>query len=261
MERYKKIRKDIYNYHIDYEDFINYKSPYTFIKAIYYMETASLFLFVTQKIIKSPNLITFLYALTGVIGAFLLHSTQELLFYSGVFMVFTKGTFDWADGYLARRLNKTSFFGHALDIYGASVCDAAFRVVFIYYTLGYFPELMSLFPILTFIILITNFRIFCDYHYLKTVISGDKKQIKNIEFELDVFTRDIQQNKLKKWYFRFTELLGDRARAIDSLLLILLIDFKYTYDLSMLLLTLSVLMILRAIVIYIAGVYLAYKLY
>ena len=93
MEKYKKIRKEIYDTQFTtYRNFINYKAPYTFIKAIYYIETASLFLFVTQKIIKSPNLITFLYALTGVIGAFLLYSPQELLFYSGVFMVFTKGT-------------------------------------------------------------------------------------------------------------------------------------------------------------------------
>ena len=99
MEKYNKIRKTMYSVQLTrWAHLINIKSPYTLIKAIYYMETASLFLFITQKIIKSPNFITFLYALTGVIGSFLLLSSQETMFYIGIFMVFTKGTFDWADG-------------------------------------------------------------------------------------------------------------------------------------------------------------------
>ena len=155
MEKYKNIRKTMYSTQFArWSHLINIKAPYTLAKSIYYMETASLFLFLTQKIIKSPNFITLLYALSGVIGAFLLNSSQETLFYIGIFMVFTKGTFDWADGPLARRLNKTSFLGHALDTYGAHLNDAAFRVAFIYYTLGYFSEIMYLFPILAFILLI-----------------------------------------------------------------------------------------------------------
>jgi phosphatidylglycerophosphate synthase len=261
--KHSLIRADIYKHNLsEYGDsLINLRSPYTLIKAIYYMETASLFLFITQKIIKSPNFITFLYALTGVIGAFLLHSSQEALFYIGIFMVFTKGTFDWADGPLARRLNKTSFLGHSLDTYGAHVSDAAFRVAFIYYTLGYFSELMYLFPILAFTLLVTDFRLYSDFQYLKVATDTSKKQIRNNIFDADIRSGNMQKNKLKKWYFRYTSFLDSRSRSIDSLLLVLLIDSIFSYDLSILLLTLSVLIVSRAIIMYVSGVYFAFNVY
>ncbi|MBL7005113.1 MAG: CDP-alcohol phosphatidyltransferase family protein [Gammaproteobacteria bacterium] len=239
---------------------INIKSPYTLVKSVYYMETASLFLFLTQKIIKSPNFITFLYALTGVIGAFLLHSSQETLFYIGIFMVFTKGTFDWADGPLARRLNKTSFLGHALDTYGAFVSDSAFRIAFVYYTLRYYPELMSWFPIIAFVLLITKFNLFSGFmYYQKNTLHPSSKlnKIRKSENE-DSFKRS---HKKSEWYYRYTAILDSRSRSIDSLLLILLIDTIFDYDLTILLLTLSALILIRAIVIYMAGVYFAMNVY
>ena len=109
------IRKDIYQHNITMqksrgENLISIRYPYSTLKSIYYVETASIFLFITQKIIKSPNFITLIYILFGVVGSFLVAiSPSKTLFYIGLFMVFTKGTFDWADGVLARKLNKTSF--------------------------------------------------------------------------------------------------------------------------------------------------------
>jgi phosphatidylglycerophosphate synthase len=262
MQKYKKIRKKMYDIQLTrWAHLINIKSPYTLIKSVYYMETASLFLFITQKIIKSPNFITFLYALTGVIGAFLLHSSQEALFYVGIFMVFTKGTFDWADGPLARHLNKTSFLGHSLDTYGAHVNDSAFRVSFVYYTLSHFTELIFLFPILAFILLVTDFRLFSDFQYLKVATDTSKSQIRNNEFESDIRSENKQNSALKKWYFRYISFLDARSRSVDFLLLLLLIDFTCSYDLSTLLLSLSVLIVLRSVVMYIAGVYFTFKVY
>ena len=264
MEKYNKIRKTMYSVQLTrWAHLINIKSPYTLIKAVYYMETASLFLFITQKIIKSPNFITFLYALTGVMGAFLLNSSQETLFYIGIFMVFTKGTFDWADGPLARRLNKTSFLGHSLDTYGAHVIDSAFRVTFVYYTLGYYPDLMFLFPVIAFILLITKFNLFSDFLYYKNSAENplDKgKKVRSNEFEEDL--KDPKKIKgIAKWYYGYQSFLDARARSIDFLLLVLIVDTMFDYNLSKLLLTLSVLIILRAIVMYAAGVYLAFKVY
>jgi len=262
MEKYKKIRKTMYSVQLTrWAHLINIMSPYTLVKAVYYMETASLFLFMTQKIIKSPNFITILYILTGVVGAFLLHSSQEMIFYIGIFMVFTKGTFDWADGPLARRLNKTSFLGHALDTYGAHVGDAAFRVAFVYYTLGHFPDFMFLFPMLAFLLLVTDFRLFSDFQYLKVATDATKKQTRNNGFERDIRNEDKQSSGLKKWYFRYTSFLDSRARSTDSLLLVLFIDFTFAYDLSVLLLAISLLIVLRAIIMYLAGVYFSFKVY
>ena len=264
MEKYNKVRKTMYSTQLKrWSHFINIKSPYTLVKSIYYMETASLFLFLTQKIIKSPNFITFLYAITGVMGAFLLLNPQDELFYIGIFMVFTKGTFDWADGSLARRLNKTSFLGFALDEYGAYLSDAAFRVAFIYYTLGYFPELMYLFPIIAFILLITKFSLFSDYMYYKNVAYNPLEKYKKVinnEFE-EVIKDSKEATGVANWYHRYASFLDARARSVDFLLLILIIDRVFDYNLSELLLILSALIVLRALVMYAAGIYSAFKVY
>jgi hypothetical protein len=262
MEKYNKIRKTMYSVQLTrWAHLINIKSPYTLIKAIYYMETASLFLFITQKIIKSPNFITFLYALTGVIGSFLLLSSQETMFYIGIFMVFTKGTFDWADGPLARRLNKTSFIGHALDEYGAYVSDAAFRLAFIYYTLRYFPELMYLFPVAAFILLITRFNLFSDSMCYKNIVDSPLKGSKKVsDNEFKEVIKDSKKDvSVVKWYYRYISFLDARARSIDFLLLLLIIDKVFVYNLSELFLILSMALVLRAVLMYVAGIYSAFK--
>ena len=241
-----------------WKELINIKSPYTLIKAVYYIETASLLLFTTQGVIKSPNFLTFLYIVTGTIGAFLLSSDQESLFYIGLFLVFTKGTFDWADGPLARRLNKTSFLGHALDVYGAYVNDLAFRLAFVYYTLKYYPDLMYLFPVAAFILLITKFSSFADILY-------HQKNTKSITSKDNEFEEGLKPSKnakgITKWYYRYEAFLDARARSIDFLLLVLLVDVVFDYSLSILLLSLSMLIILRSIVMYMAGIYYAFNVY
>lgn len=263
MEQYKKIRKKIYSVQFErWKNILNINSPYSLIKAIYYIETASLFLFITQKIIKSPNFVTVLYILTGVVGAFLvIFSPHNCFFYLGLFMIFTKGTFDWADGALARRLNKTSFLGHALDVYGASICDAAFRVVFVFYTMNYYPEYMLLFPLFAFVLLITKFNIFSDVLYYKSI--KDDHAIK--DKKKNNFEKNLRQGKklkkITKLYNIYTSFLDARARSTDFLILILLIDRISDVDITFLLLILSALIILRDIVQYVATAYLAFQNY
>ena len=264
MRNFMAIRDEIYHHNLSEDgDLINFKSPYTLIKAVYYIETASIFLFITQAFIRSPNFITMLYVTAGVVGAFLLNSEQSTLFNLGVVLVFTKGTFDWADGPLARRLNKTSFIGHAFDEYGAYVSDAAFRLAFIYYTLGHFPELMYLFPIIAFMLLITKFSFFIDYLYFKNIVGNrleDNDQSHNKEFEKAI--KDPKEAPfLVKWYHRYVSFLDARARSIDFLLLILVIDRAFDDNLSEILVVLSLCLISRAIIMYAASIYSALKVY
>jgi len=263
MEQYKKIREKIYSHQFKrWKNVLNINAPYSLIKGIYYIETASLFLFITQKIIKSSNFVTVLYILTGVVGAFLvIFNPQNCLFYLGLFMIFTKGTFDWADGALARRLNKTSFLGHALDEYGANICDAAFRIAFVFYTMNYYPEHMLLFPLFAFVLLITKFNTFSDLLYYKNIsddhITQDKKK-NNFEENL---RQGKKMKKITKLYNIYTSFLDARARSTDFLILILLIDGISDVDITVLLLILSALIILRDIVQYVATTYLAFQNY
>lgn len=263
MEQYKKIRKKIYSVQFErWKNILNINSPYSLIKAVYYIETASLFLFITQKIIKSPNFVTVLYILTGVLGAFLvILSPHNCFFYLGLFMIFTKGTFDWADGALARRLNKTSFLGHALDVYGANICDAAFKMAFVFYTTNYYPEYIIFFPLFAFVILITKFNTFSDLLYYKNI----RDDYKTNDKKKNNFEEDLRQGKkmkkITKLYNIYTSFLDERARGTDFLILILLIDGISNVDITFLLLILSALIILRAIVEYFATTYLAFQNY
>ena len=264
MINFFSIRKDIYKHNLSLQgnNLINIKYPYSSIKGIYYMETAAIFLFLTQKIIKSPNLITFFYILTGVVGAFLISLSQpNFIFYLGLFMVFTKGTFDWADGDLARRLNKTSFLGHALDEYGANICDAAFRMAFIFYTMNYYPDYILLFPLFAFVLLITKFNMFSDLLYYKNISDDHTKQDKKKNSFEENLRQGKKMKKITTIYNFYTSFLDARARNIDFLILILLIDGISDVDITFLLLILSALIILRAIVEYIATIYLAFQNY
>ena len=176
-------------------------------------------------------------------------------------MVFTKGTFDWADGALARRLNKTSFLGHALDEYGANICDAAFRVAFVFYTMNYYPEYILLFPLFAFILLITKFNTFSDLLYYKNFRNDHTLQDrKENNFEEDL-RQGKKMKKITKLYNIYTSFLDARARSTDFLILILLIDRISDVDTNFLLLVLSSLIIIRAIVEYIATAYLAFQNY
>ena len=261
MEKYTSIRKTMYNErYIELGNFINIKSPYTMVKTIYYIETSSFFLFATQKFVRSPNFVTFLYIFSGIIGAFLLNSTQKEIFCFGVFLVFTKGTFDWSDGPLARRLNKTSYIGHVLDTYGAYVSDSAFRICFVYYTFSYFPNFIDLFPIFAFILLITKFNVFCDYMSYKNSPSMSSNKHQNKQF-ISKIKNPQNATGFAKWYYKYQCLLDARARSIDFLLLILIIDNFLNYNTKYLLMCLSILLIFRALVIFSAGIYYTFQIY
>jgi len=253
-----KIRNELYEVQFTrWKHLLNFRSPYSLLKAIYYIETASFFLFTTQRIIKSPNLVTFFYILSGLLGAVLIHSSDSDLFLIGLFLVFTKGTFDWADGPLARRLNKTSFIGHALDVYGAYLNDLAFRVSFIFFTIKYFPDLSFLLPIFLFIVVTGKFSQHADILFSQKEESQSEK---NNSFIQEV-ENPIQSKGLIKWYFIYEAFLDSRARSIDFLLLMLLLNYLFESYMPILLLVLSLLIVLRSIISHIASLYYVFNVY
>ena len=50
MLNIKTIRDDIYHHNLsEHSDFINFKSPYTLVKSVYYIETAAIFVIYAAK--------------------------------------------------------------------------------------------------------------------------------------------------------------------------------------------------------------------
>ena len=258
MYNYQSIRNEIYNsIFAEFDTYIKkIKSPYSYLKSIYYIETASIFLFISQNLIKSPNFVTFLYIFFGVLGAFLINAQEVIFFYIGVFMTFSKGTFDWADGPLARRLNKTSFLGKALDVYGAELCDIAFRISFIFYCLKNFPQFEFIMLPILFLIMIVKFNVFSGYLFYKETINNfsnyNSYLLKSSEYVL-------KDSLIKKLYFLYISLLDARARSVDFLLLILILDKNLQLNLDILLIILVFLIVIRSVVMYLAGIYMSFK--
>jgi len=224
---------------VTYGDLINYKAPYSLIKAIYYIECASLLLCVTQKFITRPNFVTLLYIFTGVLGSFLLNLDSKVGVCVGIFLVFNKGVFDWWDGRLARLLNKVSNKGGILDPYGARVCDGAFRISVLYYALVNNMDWMFLYPLAVFLVLVPNVRF---YAKATTQTHGE-----------DVFSTVAVANfgwgeNAEKWYRNYLCFLDGRARSVDAILLLILIDVLSSYELDFMILVLALMLVIRATV-------------
>lgn len=244
----------------DLEPFKHYmtiKSPYTHVKAIYNAELGSIFLFLTQKIIKEPNYITYLYILSGISGALLFNSNNTTVQIFGIGLFFSKSVFDWGDGVLARMLNKTSFIGHCLDVYGAKVSDVAFRISFVYYALSQNENYWFLFPITVFIVSIVPFNTHSNSLYLVyTFKTNGKNKISRAKNKMNK-----KQPFLVKMHRNYMAFLDSRARSIDSLLLLMLLDILFDYDFAAVFLILSVLILLRGVVGHIVSFYLTFKTY
>ena len=86
-------------------DIKNWSSnPYTFLKSIYYIETSSLIVYLSQFIKITPNQLTAIYIIMGFFAGLLLSLNNEILNITALILFFTRGTFDWSDGVLARIL-------------------------------------------------------------------------------------------------------------------------------------------------------------
>ena len=86
---------------------------------------------------------------------------------------------------------------------------------------------------------------------------------KNIQELINIHKVVIKDSKkdvsVVKWYYRYISFLDARARSIDFLLLLLIIDKVFVYNLSELFLILSMALVLRAVLMYVAGIYSAFK--
>ena len=96
-----------------------YVQPYSFLKAIFYIECASILVFLLQYTKVTPNFLTINYVLLGFIGGLLLSTGNPSLILVATIIFFCKSILDWSDGLLARIKKQTSDLG-MLDPKGSS---------------------------------------------------------------------------------------------------------------------------------------------
>ena len=204
-------------------------NPYSFLKARYYMGLASGIVYFLQGSSVTPNQITKLYMLWGVLAGLLIAIGTSHTLSVGIFMVFSKGVLDWTDGHIARLKNKTSLTGHILDVYGARVNSLMFVTClgFYQYTLHdedtLFLILAIIYP-LAFSMQLHRFA----YKYLYEELSNKGLTVETTP-DGTRKERTIRNSRYAKFLINF---LDDRSRTTDFVCLLIVLEQMTVYKLS-----------------------------
>lgn len=228
----RQIRQNIYHeqrqcFKDNGEDMDDYrKYPYSAVKARFYIETAAILVSILQHTRVQPNHLTVLYALLGPISVVLVYSGNETAYMLALCnFVFLKGILDWSDGALARITGKCTSLGAILDPWGAFVNSYSFHVCLGLYVFNVTND--SNFVLL--VIVIVFFRAI-DLRRFKYSSLGmdlsegviEKGQEENEESE---FGDDLGRGaRFVVPYIVTTQILDDRARVVDLLALVILIE-------------------------------------
>ena len=116
---YKHRRDEEDEFYVDIDNW--FKSPYSSLKARYYIEVSSIIVFLLQSSKITPNQLSIFYGFLGLFSGFLLCLKNDVMIYLGLILFVLKGVVDWSDGLLARVTNKTSGIGHVIDTWGSHI--------------------------------------------------------------------------------------------------------------------------------------------
>lgn len=265
MQTIKEARKYQYNYHSEKFPYLDdwKHHPYTFLKSRFYMELSAVLVHFLLKTKIKPNTVTIIYGLSGVVGCVLLVIPSSTAHFMAILVFFTKGILDWSDGHFARVTGQTSETGHVLDTYGALLNDLGFQI-----GLGFYVASK------------TNSSIF---YYLIVLIpfcyaAGLKSFSHNVLFEKFLDNRFIpdrmgryqfvQMNtvsknaginvleKYRKIYKIFFSFLDARARNVDFICLMILIEIFTSVSVTWII---FIAFVIKRIILFLGGFYLIIK--
>lgn len=227
-------RKDNWDkFNINIDDFKS--NPYTFLKWRFYLETSSLLLYILVKTKIKPNHISLFYAFLGILTLLFLGLPFEnkIFLYIGLFIAFTKTTIDACDGYIARLKNQKSISGLVLDEYGAYINAIGFQSGLAFYLANtgdgkLFYYLAFLIPFL-YAAKLKNFAYSVLLNQIienKNFLNENNNLNKENKFSIKYFDA-----KYKKIYILFNSLFDDRARSVDFIILIFILEINYNLNL------------------------------
>ena len=211
------------------------RHPYSYVKARYYMFFAALLVWFLQRTCIEPNSVTKVYIALGIVSAILLASGYTSLILIGLFLVFSKGVVDWADGHLARLKKKQSLSGHILDVFGARVHSIAFFTALGFYQFQLHDEIWFLYLVcaypISYALLMQRFR----YKYLFEHVQHAADQTKRQYDKRDankLKSGDSSNTILRLIKSAAINVLDDRSRSIDLICLLILCDQFTTVQVS-----------------------------
>ncbi len=230
MSSYKEIRSINYKHRRDEEDdfYVDidnwFKSPYSSIKARYYIEGSSLIVFLLQNTKITPNQLSIFYGILGLLSGFLLCFKNDNMIFLGLIIFVLKGVVDWSDGLLARVTKKASNIGHIIDTWGSYIgyYSLIFGLGFICFNTTNDPIYLIV-TLLIFLISLIDFKLF-SYHQLFYEVLNKKIILKSQQEEILNPEKKINNSILKSSKIFLSNFLDDRARTLDLICLIVFLE-------------------------------------
>ena len=259
----RKLRNEQYSYSINLYPYLNNwkKNPYTFLKSIFYMESSAVFVWLLLKTKIKPNTVTIVYGIAGIVTGILLSIPNNYTIFIALIIAFTKGILDWSDGHLARITGQTSLTGHILDAYGALLNSLGFQIGLGMYAAYRADTLLFyyLVPLLLF------FRAGGLFLFSRAILFEEFSSEKNVSSFQDNDSQDKNQdniniNSLERSYGKYKNLfmgfLDDRARSVDLICLIILLEIVFPINISWLV---FLLIVVKYFIIFVASIYMIGK--
>jgi phosphatidylglycerophosphate synthase len=253
----KTLRKEQYDHHRKVMPFLSdwKKNPYTFLKAKFYMESSAVLVYFLLKYKISPNTVTILYAMCGIIGGVLFSLPYKTCILISLLIFFLKGILDWSDGHVARHTKKTSDTGHILDVYGAYLNELGFftGLGFYIYNFSSYSCVIFIIPLYLFLVSI-NLNAYSKMIILNEMISGKikLKSSENISSGDTENKSTIKSKFLNKFQNFINSLLDSRARTVDLICLIVILELTYGFNITF---YLFILLIIKHFILFIGSLY------
>jgi hypothetical protein len=237
------------------------KNPYTFLKARFYMESSAVLVYILLKTKVKPNTVSIIYGLLGIVTGILLSIPNNYTIFIALIIAFTKGIIDWSDGQFARMTGQTSLTGHILDAYGAHLNSLGFQIGLGMYAAYRADTLLFyyLVPLLLF------FRAGGLFLFSRAILFEEFSSEKNVSSFQDNDSQDKNQdniniNSLERSYGKYKNLfmgfLDDRARSVDLICLIILLEIVFPINISWLV---FLLIVVKYFIIFVASIYMIGK--
>lgn len=264
--QFRDTRKYIYHYHNTYYSYINNfkKNPYTWLKSRFYMETSAILVFLLLKTNIKPNTVTLIYAFCGIVGGILLAIPTKATILMALFIFFTKSILDWSDGSLARITHQTSLVGNVLDNYGALLNDLGLQI-----GLGFYVALKTGCFLFYYLIPLIPFfyaagLISYSHRILFEEILTNNNIVNRTQKNADVATyHKVSKNikasvlgKYKKYFEFFSAVLDARARNVDFICLLIMIEMFTNFSVTWIIFTVFV---VKGFISFVGGYYVTIK--
>jgi hypothetical protein len=259
----RKLRNEQYSYSINLYPYLNNwkKNPYTFLKSIFYMESSAVFVWLLLKTKIKPNTVTIVYGIAGIVTGILLSIPNNYTIFIALIIAFTKGILDWSDGHFARITGQTSLTGHILDSYGAHLNSLGLQSGLGMYVAYRADTLLFyyLVPLLLF------FRAGSIIRYSKAILFEEISSENNVSLFQDNDSQgknqdNININSLERLYSKYKNLfigfLDDRARSVDLICLIILLEIVFPINISWIV---FLLILVKNFIIFTAPIYIIGK--